>query len=143
MMSSRRSETISHRGKVIDVTPELTTVEIVSQSACSACHAKSLCSLGESVVKKVEVPTRPYHSFKPGDEVNVLLRASMGHKAVVIAYGLPLVVLIAVLLICIESGLPELFSGLAAIGSVALYYFVIWLLRGRLRNSYEFEIREL
>ena len=121
----------------------MTTVEIVSQSACSACHAKTLCSLGESVVKKVEVPTKPYHSFKPGDEVNVLLRATLGHKAVVLAYGLPLIVLIAVLLLCVEAGLSEIVSGLAAILSVALYYFVIWLFRTRLRNSYEFEIREL
>lgn len=142
-MSSRRSETISHHGRVIEVTPAVTTVEIVSQSACSACHAKTLCSLGESVVKKVEVPTKPYHSFKPGDEVNVLLRATLGHKAVVLAYGLPLIVLIAVLLLCVEAGLSEIVSGLAAILSVALYYFVIWLFRARLRNSYEFEIREL
>ena len=45
------SSEISHRGKVVSITPEITRVEIVSESACGACHAKGLCSLGDAKVK--------------------------------------------------------------------------------------------
>ena len=72
--------TVSHKGRVTAVTPQLTTVEIVSESACSACHAKGLCSLGEQQTKIVEVPTSGWDMLSPGDEVEVLLKASMGHK---------------------------------------------------------------
>ena len=92
-------ETVSHRGKVVQVTPESTTVEIISSSACSACHASGICGMSEYTKKAVEVPTRAWENFTPGEEVNVVLKASMGHKAVWRAYVLPLLVLVAVLMV--------------------------------------------
>jgi len=132
---------ISHRGRIVSITPEITTVEIVSESACAACHAKGLCSLGDSTVKQVELPTRGWDGYQVGQEVNVVLRASMGHKAVWLAYVLPLILMVAALLGTLFAGGTELLAGLVAIGSVALYYGVIWLLRGRLRNEYVFNIK--
>lgn len=132
---------ISHRGRIVSITPEVTTVEIVSESACASCHAKGLCSLGDSTVKQVELPTCGWDNYQPGQEVDVVLRASMGHKAVWLAYVLPLLVMVAALLGTLSAGGTELTAGLIAIGAVALYYLVIWLLRGRLRNEYIFNIK--
>ena len=132
---------ISHRGRIVSITPELTTVEIVSESACATCHAKGLCSLGDSTVKQVELPTRGWDNYRVGQEVDLVLRASMGHKAVWLAYVLPLIVMVAALLGTLSAGGTELLAGLTAIGAVALYYGVIWLLRGRLRNEYVFNIK--
>ena len=136
------SSEISHKGRVVSVTPEVTTVEIVSESACGACHAKGLCSLGDSKVKMVEVPTSGWSDIRPGDEVEVVLKVSMGHKAVLLAYMIPLVLLVAVLLVAVSAGVGELYAGLAAIAAVAVYYFGLWLMRGRLRNEYIFNIKK-
>lgn len=136
------SSEISHKGRVVSVTPEVTTVEIVSESACGACHAKGLCSLGDSKVKMVEVPTSGWSDIRPGDEVEVVLKASMGHKAVLLAYMIPLVLLVAVLLVAVSAGVGELYAGLAALAAVAVYYFGLWLMRGRLRNEYIFNIKK-
>ena len=65
-------ESITHEGRVVEVTPAVTSVEIISESACSACHAKSLCSLGESKSKIIEVPTRLRDGLVPGDKVVVI-----------------------------------------------------------------------
>ena len=132
---------ITHRGRIVSITPEFTTVEIVSESACAACHAKGLCSLGDSKVKQVEVPTRGWDNYTVGQEVSVVLRATMGHKAVWLAYGVPLLVLVAALLGILSAGGSELVAGLGAIGAVAVYYGVIWLLRDRLRKEYVFNIK--
>ena len=132
---------ITHRGRIVSITPEFTTVEIVSESACAACHAKGLCSLGDSKVKQVEVPTRGWDNYAVGQEVSVVLRATMGHKAVWLAYGVPLLVLVAALLGILSAGGSELLAGLGAIGAVAVYYGVIWLLRDRLRKEYVFNIK--
>ena len=134
-------EQVMHTGQVVSMTPKTTTVQIVSQSACSECHAAGLCGLSEYTEKAIEVPTRPSATYGVGDEVQVVLRASMGFKAVWIAYFLPLVVLLAVALGLIALGVPELVSGLAGLGAVALYYLVVWLLRDRLRNEYVFTIQ--
>ena len=139
-MSSSRE--ISHKGRVKSVTPECTVVEIVSESACGACHARSLCSVSESTVKEISVPTSGWDNLKPGDEVNVSLKASMGHKAVWIAYVIPLVVLMAAILVMTSSGVDELVSGLSGIAAVAVYYLAIWLLRGRLNDEYNFNITQ-
>lgn len=142
MSSNKRENNISHRGRVVEITPELTSVEIISEAACASCHAKGLCGLGESKSKLVQLSTSPYMDLAPGDEVEVLLSASMGHKAVWIAYVIPCFLLIAVLLILNATAVGELASGLCAIASVLVYYFVVWLFRGRLRNEYIFKIKK-
>ena len=130
-----------HTGQVVSMTPQTTTVQIVSQSACSECHAAGLCGLSEYTEKAVEVPTSPSATYGVGDEVQVVLKASMGFKAVWIAYFLPLVVLLAITLGLIALGVPEVVSGLAGLGAVALYYLIVWLRRDRLRNEYVFTIQ--
>ena len=90
----------------------------------------------------VEVPTSGWSDIRPGDEVEVVLKASMGHKAVLLAYMIPLVLLVAVLLVAVSAGVGELYAGLAAIAAVAVYYFGLWLMRGRLRNEYIFNIKK-
>lgn len=140
-MSSKIKE-ISHKGRIVEITPEVTTVEIVSESACASCHAKGLCSLGDSKVKTVQVPTRAWDNYQPGDEVNVLLQASMGHKAVWLAYVIPLIIMVAVLMVLTETGVQELISGIVAIASIGVYYFVLWLFRNKLKNEYIFNIKK-
>lgn len=122
------------------MTPDFTTVEIVVSSACSSCHAKSLCGMSEDKEKIIMVPTDPYAEYKPGDQVKVKTKMSMGLKAVWISYVIPLAVLM-ILILSLSSVLEsQLLCGLAAIGGVAVYYLVIWLLRGRLQNEFSFYI---
>ena len=132
---------ILHKGKIVSITPETTVVEIIAESACSACHAKSLCSVSESEKKLIELPTRGWDNYAPGDEVELSLKASLGHKAVWLSYAVPLVILMAALLVCGALKVGELVSGLYAILAVALYYFVLWLFRDRLRKEYIFNIK--
>ena len=134
-------EEITHKGIITAIDPEITTIQIISESACSACHAKGLCSLGDSKVKQVELPTRGWDNYSVGQEVSVVLRATMGHKAVWLAYVVPLIILVAALLGILSAGGTELLAGLGAIGAVALYYGVIWLMRERLRKEYVFNIK--
>lgn len=135
------SNNISHSGRIVAIDELCTKVEIISQAACSSCHAKGLCGLGESKAKIVEVPTRGWDGYKVGDEVELVLKASLGHKAVWLAYAAPLAVLVAVLLTLSLSGAGELLSGLCALGSVLLYYLVLWLFKGKIAKEYVFNIK--
>jgi len=92
--------------------------------------------------KTVQVPTPVYPEYQVGEEVDVLLKASMGHKAVWLAYVLPLVVLVAALMISLHAGASELMAGLVCIVAVALYYLLIWLMRGKLSEGYIFAIQK-
>ena len=132
---------ISHKGVIKSITPELTTVEIVSTSACAECHAKGMCGVAESKIKEISVPTDPYSEYSAGDEVEVVLKKSMGLKAVWISYVIPLLILMILILSLSSVNVHEVYVGLGAIAGVALYYLVIYLMRNRLANDFVFYIK--
>lgn len=133
---------ISHKGRIVRITPQVTTVAIEQHGACSACHAAGLCGMADVAEKAVELATSPYASYNVGDEVELVLKASMGMKAVWLAYCIPLVVLLAVILGLVALGVGEIAAGLSGIGAVGVYYFLLWLFRDKLRNEYVFTIKQ-
>ena len=133
---------ISHSGKIVEMTPDFTVVEIISVSACSACHAKGLCGISEEKEKSVIVPADPYATYKVGDEVNVFLKKSMGMKAVWISYVIPLCILMILILSLSSVTVHEAYVGLISLFGVALYYLIIYLFRNRLANEFVFYIKE-
>ena len=139
-MKSR--DEIAHDGKIVEITPEFTSVEIIASSACSSCHAKGMCGVSEEERKVIMLPTDPYASWEEGDNVRVFMKKSMGLKAVWISYVIPL----AVLMILILSLSPvignEPLRGLAARAGVAVYYLFVWLFRDRLADEFVFFIKE-
>ena len=137
---SKKNE-IVHSGKIIERTPDFTTVEIIVDSACSGCHAKSLCGMSEEQEKLISLPTDPYANHQVGDVVKVCTKMSMGLKAVWISYVIPLMILM-ILILSLSSVIGnEVVRGLVAIGGVGVYYLVIWLLRDRLQNEFLFYIK--
>ena len=132
---------ITHNAKVIEITPDFTTVEILVSSACSECHAKGLCGMSETAEKVISLPTDPYATYKVGDEVKLCTKMSMGMKAVWISYVIPLAILMILILSLSTVFDSEVLTGLASVGGVALYYLVIWLMRDRLNNEFVFYIK--
>ena len=136
-------EIIDHEGVIIDINPDFITVEIINKSACGACAAKGACSLGEVETKIVEVSNAGYTQYEPGERVNVLLKKSLGHKALYISYLIPLLILVAILLSLSTAGAGDLLTGLAILVGLALYYSIVYLLRERFRKEYVFTIEKL
>ena len=136
---------IKHKAKVLEMTPDFTTVEIVVSSACSECHAKGLCGISEEEQKVISLPTDPYATYNVGDEVELCTKRTMGMKAVWISYVIPLMVLMILILslskVFAAYEQSEVIAGLGALAGVAVYYFVIWLLRGKLKNEFVFYIK--
>ncbi len=137
-----KAKEISHEGKIVEITPEYTSVEIISSGACSACHAKGLCGFSEEESKLVVLPTDPYTEYKVGDTVNLALKQTMGLKAVWISYVIPLLILLIIVLTLCAVNVNEVVAGLSGIAGVLIYYFVIWLLRDKLKNEFVFYIKD-
>ncbi len=131
---------ITHPGRIVEITPDFTTVEITVSSACASCHAKGLCGMSEEEDKVIMVPTDPYTLRAVGDEVTVKTKMTMGLKAVWISYVIPLVILLILILSLSAVFEKEYMTGLVSIAGVALYYFGIWLFKDRLSNEFVFYI---
>ena len=72
-------EEVAHKGKVVKMTPQVTTVAILQHGACSECHAAGLCGMSDMAEKTVEVPTDPYAFYGVGDEVEVTVPSGLRH----------------------------------------------------------------
>ena len=132
---------IVHSGKILEITPDFTTVEIIVSSACSACHAKGLCGMSEEEEKVIMLPTDPYATYNVGDEVQVCTKMAMGLKAVWISYVIPLIILMILILSLSSVVEREAYRALIAIGGVAVYYLFVWLFRDKLSNEFVFYIK--
>ena len=133
-------EDIRHSGRILEITASTIVVEIIAEQACGSCSAASLCGMSEVKKKLIEIPATL--GYEVGEEVWVLLKRSMGMKAVWLSYVLPLVLLMAAILILSDLGLSELLCGLGSIGVIALYYLLLFLFRNNLKKEYTFYIKK-
>ena len=133
-------ETISHEGVVTRITDDVLEIKIVAQSACAACHAKSACGMGEQSEKILTVPKPEDREFELFQKVNVVMAIGQGNKAAVLAYLIPIVVLLAVLFVCLGVGLGEGLSALVSMAALIPYYIVLYTQRDKLKKKFEYRI---
>jgi sigma-E factor negative regulatory protein RseC len=132
--------TVAHDGIIEEITETLVRVRFIAQSACSACHAKGVCSLSETEEKFVDVPNT-LHGLTKGEHVKVLLEQSQGFKAVWYGYGLPLILLLTVIFSMYGITGKDALAALVGIGTLVPYYLAVFLLRKRIAKSIEFKLR--
>ena len=136
-----RNEIITHTGVVKNVEDECVRVAILQVSACSGCAAKAMCSSAEAKEKEVVVHTTAAVSYKVGQTVTLEGRMADGRMAALIAYGLPLLLLLPVLYAAVRLTGSETIGALCALFTVALYYAVIAVcFRKRLQRQFSFAI---
>ena len=136
----KNEETISHEGVVTKITDDELEIKILAQSACAACHAKSACGMGEQAEKILTVPRPKGKDFAINQKVNVRMAIGQGNKAAVLAYLIPILLLLAVLFTCLGLGVNEGLSALISIVALVPYYIVLYLKRDKLRKQFEYTI---
>lgn len=131
-------ETISHEGIVESIGTGSCLVRILQASACSSCSARQLCRSSESKEKLIEVRGH-YPTLQVGDSVTLTGSVRQGLRASVLAYIVPLILMVAVLFACSHL-YGEGIGALAALLVLALYYGLLYMMRDRLGKEFEFEI---
>ena len=133
-------ETITHEGVITEISDEELKINILSKSACAACHAKSACSMSDMKEKILTVPRPKNRDFQLMQQVNVRMEVSQGNKAAILGYLLPFVLMMAVLFTLIGCGLGEGLSALCSIAALIPYYIILYLCRDKLKKQFEYEI---
>ena len=133
---TNENNTISHEGIVTKITDDELEIKILAQSACAACHDKSACGMGEQAEKIITVPRPKGQDFTLNQKVNVKMAIGQGNKAAVLAYLIPILLLLAVLFVCLGLGLNEGLSALIAIVALIPYYIILYLRRDKLKNKF-------
>lgn len=132
---------IEHKGVIASISDNKLSVKILQESACSTCHAKGSCMAADSKEKLVDVVDFT-GKYQVNDVVTIQGKESMGYKAVLWAFVIPLVILVLMLILTSSIWkLEEIEAATASIIALAPYYVVLYLLRGRMANSFKFTIK--
>ena len=135
-------ELIRHEGIVLGIDGEKAHVQIMQTSACSACKARSMCMSSESQSKEMDaIMLEP---MKIGDKVEVEVRERLAWKAVLLAYILPFIVMLAIIAILdFATDWSEAVVGTLSLCGIALYYIGLSVFRNRLQKQFSFTARKL
>ena len=101
------------------------------------------CHASESKEKLVSVCCNNVAAYRPGQEVVVTASQQVAVRAVLLGFGLPLLILVVVLVIVLRLTGNEGMAALSGLGALVPYYAVLWLLRRQISRRVSFEIEEL
>ena len=129
---------IRHEGIVESMGTESCSVRILQATACSSCSARQLCRSSESKEKLIEVRGH-YPTLHVGDCVTLTGSVRQGLRASILAYVVPLILMLVALFIGTRLN-GEGTGALAALLVLALYFVALYMFRDKLGKQFAFEI---
>lgn len=133
---------ICREGIIRAINGDEISVEIIVSSACSGCHAKSICIPSDRRKEVITVKNTRHEEYRVGETVDLLLETSAGNKAVILAYVLPLIVLLVLLFGCYALTGKELLSVGVGVLGVVVYYLILKSAGKSVEKGMEFGIRK-
>ncbi|MBO5250673.1 MAG: SoxR reducing system RseC family protein [Bacteroidaceae bacterium] len=137
------ADIIKHRGRVEKLDGSHVVVRIIQTSACSACSIKGHCNASERKEKLIDV-YGVNASYQVGEEVVVCGATSMGMRAVWLAFGVPVLILLVALSVAMYvTNEDALVSSLVGLLAVVPYYLIIYMCRDKMNKTFSFTIEKL
>jgi len=130
---------ISHIGKVTAVGDGEVSVLIERGDACAHCESKKSCGkmMGKNE-QTIRVKDKNFQNYSVDETVMVSINSSMGMKAVLLAYVLPLLILMLSLAVGYNRFSSELLQVVAALTPTVLYYIVLYRFRHKIEQNFTF-----
>ena len=138
----REKETLCKEGIIRDVRDGEVLVEIIVSSACGGCHAKSICIPSDRREEKIWVNTMNSKDYSVGEVVNLFLDSSAGNKAVILAYVVPLCILLIILFVLFAFTANELLSVGISVICVLSYYLILKSFNKKLEKEIIFRVQK-
>lgn len=133
-------ERVSHTGVITGISGNELEIEIYSSGSCGSCSIRSACGMSEMKEKHIVVPRPEGKEFVVGQPVKVSMAARQGGRAAVYAYLIPALLMIFTILIISGFSLEDWVAAVAGIGVAAVYYLVLFLFRGKIRERFEYDV---
>lgn len=132
---------IFHSGIIQHIDIQDIEVMIVSESACSACKSKKVCTISDMKEKIIHlVPDN--QSFEVGDKVQIVMEEKLGFYATFIAYVIPFIIMMSILFTGVYLQMSEPLMGALVILFLILYFLMLYIFRKRFEKKMSFKIRK-
>ena len=136
------SQIATHDGIVTATKEGVVNVKMHVVSACSSCKAHEKCGFTDSAEKVVEVETANWREYAEGDRVTVSVNEGMGLMAVLIAYFLPAVIIVASVVLLSHYTHSEAIAATVPIALIAIYFVILYKFREKLQRKFSFGIKK-
>lgn len=138
-----REDCVEQKGIVIKKQENKVVVKIEQKSTCSSCHARGACTSLDKKDKEIEITTKDVENYSIGDEVIITISTKLGMKAVLIAFVLPLILIVLALFLSIKIfSLSQSLSALISLLVLSAYYFLLYKQNLFLSKQFNFTIKE-
>ena len=129
--------TIEHQGIITSIENDIAHVKIEQISACASCHVKSMCGASEKADKIIDANIMD-KTLKIGDKVIIIGQKSLGMQAILLAYVLPFILIVAVLFITNIFTTNEIIIGTSALASLIPYFIALRFIREKIQAKFQF-----
>lgn len=139
--AAEMSTIIRHQGIIESLDGTHLRVKVIQTTACAACKIQSHCNASESKEKVIDVYDKTAaRQCQPGQTVTVTTEGTMAAHALLLGFGLPLLLMMVVFFAASALALGEGLSALLMLASLVPYYLIIWCLRHRIAKRIQFRI---
>lgn len=134
---------IQHKGIVDAVSDRMIKVRVTQMSACSSCLLSGRCHSADGRDRIIEVSADHPDEYHVGDHVMVCADARVGHLAVFLGFGVPLVLLVcSVILGRLATG-NDVTAALGGLAALIPYFVLLYLLRQKVGRLFSFRLRKV
>jgi positive regulator of sigma E activity len=135
---------IKHTGTVVAVESKDVTVRVEQYAACAGCSSQASCGLSSEKKDRLVAVKHPQPTlFVVGEKVHLVSTHNKIYTAVLIAYVLPLIGLMAVVIGCVTWLHNETLAALLGLAFCGIYALILYLLPKKWTNKLQIEITKI
>ncbi|WP_372754305.1 SoxR reducing system RseC family protein [Mariniflexile sp.] len=127
-----------HSGIVSKISDDSVFVSIKQSVHCESCRAKASCGISESNTKEVEI-LNSCESLKLNESVQLVLKKSLGLKAVFWAYVFPFILMFSTLIIA-SAFFKEWVAGILSLFVLLPYYLMLYFFKNTFKSAFNISI---
>ncbi len=133
--------TVTHPGIIKSISGNTLDIKIIVSSACASCKIKGVCTVSDVEEKGVLVKVKDSSQYKPGQNVTIEMKQSMGTWAVMLGYIFPFLVLLVSMIIFTALKIDEGLAGILSISLLVPYYLILYITRNKLGDKFDYTIK--
>lgn len=133
---------ITHTGIIDSIEGNRIHVRILQASACGACRIAGHCNASDVREKYIDVWDAHASEHRDGEQVVISTDGQTAKRATVIAYVIPLFLMVVTLILVLKLSHSEGAAALAGGGILIPYYLVLFLLRRKISSEVRFQLEK-
>lgn len=144
-MHQQSVDYIEHKAKVTALSEKEGTVTVAVEHGdeCGGCPAARLCGIGDSKKELLTIKDPRPGRFQIGERVKIRGRESLHKRAIMLCTVIPCLLLIVVMTAVFLATLSQGLAALWGIGTMILFFLLLYLGRNKIAHEFTFTIEKL